>query len=361
MYNKCLLLIATVNFLFIGCSTQINSSNPNITLFKNLCTQKGQVSWDIKKDKLICIIGSNTVYYENQGIEGLNAYPDIYNKYGYDKVGFNRAGYNQDGYDLNGFDTKGINKDTLTKYDKQGYDKNGFNHNGYDKFGFNQNGKNKNGFLLKDYFKELCVDSGGTVGWNLKADIPTCNIDNKIIDGNNKGFKILITYSSGYDSNGCDKNGYDLYGFNIKGLNKNTLTKYDKDGYDRDGFSKDGFNRSSQDKNGYYRDGFNAKGINKDTLTQYDKNGKNKDGLTRQEQTQKEYNDALLTIEKEKLLIEKQRLEHLKAQATSTQNAAQQQSSQIDEVLQTLKRDKSDREWNALMKGNINSYINGGW
>ena len=261
MCNKCLFFIASVSFLFIGCSTQINKnthpSNPNITLFKDLCMQKGQVSWDLKKDKLICIIGSNTVYYEKQGIEVLNTYPDIYDKDGYDKAGFNKDGFNREG----------INKDTLTQYDKKGYDKNGFNQNGYDKFGFNQNGKSKNGFLLKDYFKELCVDNGGKVGWNLNGDIPTCNIDNKIIDGNNKGFKILLTYSSIYDNNGYDKNGYDLFGFNINGLNKNTLTKYDKDGYDRDGFSKDGFNRAGHDKDGYYRNGFNAKGINKDTLT----------------------------------------------------------------------------------------------
>lgn len=129
MFNKCLLLIASVSFLFIGCSTQINnnthSSNTNITLFKDLCTQKGQVSWDLKKDKLICIIGSNTVYYEKQGIEVLNTYPDIYDKDGYDKNGFNRAGYNKNGYDLDGFDAKGINKDTLTQYDKNGKNKDG--------------------------------------------------------------------------------------------------------------------------------------------------------------------------------------------------------------------------------------------
>ena len=338
MYNKHLLLVIAINFLFIGCSMPMNnntySSNPNSTLFKDLCTQKGQVSWDMNEDKLICIIGSKTVYYKNQGIEVLNTYPDIYDKDGYDKAGFNKDGFNREG----------INKDTLTQYDKKGYDKNGFNQNGYDKFGFNQNGKNKNGFLLKDYFKELCVDGGGTVGWNLKVDIPTCNIDSKIIDGNNKGFKILVTYSSIYDNNGYDKNGYDLFGFNINGLNKNTLTKYDKDGYDRDGFSKDGFNRAGHDKDGYYRNGFNAKGINKDTLTQYDKNGKNKDGLTKQEQMQKDYYDKMLALEKEKLEAQKavanaaqQQVDVARAQANAAQQQAESASLKNNSYRQTVK------------------------
>jgi hypothetical protein len=276
--SKSFYVSLVLSFFCLGCSTVNNSPKYNTAediLFKTDCLKSGGKIQEYPAQGLCkCTIGINEIYNTQQGYTTVSNYSSLYDKDGYDKngynyLGYNKNGHNKDGYNRNGFDVKGINKDTLTIYDKNGYD-----YNGYNQFGFHTNGQNKNGILFKDYFKELCSNNVGKIGWNLQKDVPTCNINNQIIDGNVQGVQKLLAYSSMYN---------------------------------KDGFNKDGFNRE---------------GINKDTLTQYDKNGKNKDGLTKQEQMQKEHNDALLAIEKEKLALEKQKLQVQRSQAKAAQDEA---------------------------------------
>lgn len=285
-----------LSFFCLGCSTVSHLPKYNTAediLFKANCLKSdGKVQEYPEQGLCKCTIGINEIYNTQLGYTTVSNYSSLYDKDGYDRngynyLGYNRNGHNKDGYNRDGFDVKGINKDTLTTYDKNGYD-----YNGYNQFGFHRNGQNKNGVLFKDYFKELCSNNVGKIGWNLQKDVPTCNINNQIIDGNVQGVQKLLAYSSMYNKDGYDKDGYDRNGFNMKGLNK--------------------------------------------------------EGLTKQEQMQKEHNAALLAIEK-------QRLELLKAQATSAQNAAN--AAEMAELNRSLENINNQFNYNNQQQLNrMNTY-----